>query len=572
MQAQDYLSHIRSMGAVRALGPRQRRLWEELLLMAWVWQTPFSSPGDLLARGVMPQARIYEILDGLLNAGHLINCSLGATKSRQTRYVPTLKGVTFVRERLGWELEWQVTQPGLERISRYIPFLETVYPLAPRLWGSNAAFPLRYHRGPDPDRAEEVIFDEACWMFRFSWVRYNQGRGQKPVHAIAQYVTDDGEEVILPFIWYGSLHGTENLGGLDEVFLGLQASSLPANENAPLPTPPGIVVVCSDRLAALRARREYARAVPKAVITVGGEVTEVMRPVPPRGWLRMIDQPAGRRERPTDGTTGWLSGMPHVQALGNVEASRIFGWVEHWPGSLITQIARGVRLRRSAVREALDLMILHDLVRELEAGFYLGDAGILFIARRDRESANTAKARFSTYIDEKGHYRAQQRRHDRKVADVAVSFGEAGMQAFTGRRVVLNYVGLTQIKSDLWCGISRGDGSVMFAAVEVELSAQKDQAAANKQAPYRVAQSEAGEPCPAFFVTGTAEAAERYAKLGDDLPILVASLGEVTKNPPSGAIWRWRGQRVPATFLLTLCDRYDFVLPVNRMLEYRPPA
>ena len=572
MQAQDYLSHIRAMGAIRALGPRQRRFWEELLVMAWIWQQPCSSPGDLLAHGVIPQARIYDILGGLRNGGHLNACTLGGTKSRQSRYVPTLKGVTFVRERLGWALEWQVTQAGLERISRYLPFLESVYPLAPRLWMSNAAVPLRYHLSPDPDRDDEVIFDEACRMYRFIWVRYNQGRGQNPVHAIAQYVADDGEDVSVPFIWYGSLHGTEHLGDLNEVFLGLQAPGHPPHANAPRPTPPGIVVVCDDLLAALRVRREYDPAVPKAVITACGKVTEVLRPLPPRGWFRAIDQPAGRRERAPDGTTEWLSGSPHAQALGSVETNRIVRWVEHYPGSLITQIARGVRLRRSAVREALDLMILHDLVRELESGFYLGEAGILFIARRDRESPNTAKARFSTYIDEKGQYRAQQRRHDRRVADVAIALQEAGMPPFTGRRLVVNYPGLTQIKSDLWCALPRGDGSVMFAAVEVEFSAQKDEAATKKLTPYRRAQSEAGEPCPAFFVTGTAAAADRFAQLGDDLPMLVASFDEVIKNSPAGPIWRWRGQRVPAAFLLNLCDRDDFRLPAGRMLEYRPLA
>ena len=56
--------------------------------MAWIWQQPFSSPGDLLAHGVIPQARIYDILGGLRNGGHLNACTLGGTKSRQSGTSP----------------------------------------------------------------------------------------------------------------------------------------------------------------------------------------------------------------------------------------------------------------------------------------------------------------------------------------------------------------------------------------------------------------------------------------------------------------------------------------------------
>ncbi len=567
MQPHDYLRHLRLMKEIRTLGPLQRQFWEELLVKMWIWQQPYASATDLLVHEVLILARLYEILEFLRNGGYVEAVRLGSMRKRQTRYYLTPKGVNSVRETLGWPLEWQVMKDGLERISRFVPFLEVAYRLSPRLWGSAAAAPLQYPRSLDPERPDVVSFDESCVMYRFNWVRHNPSDRKNSIHVVTQYVNEDLDEVAVPYCWYGRLHGPGTLPDLASLFLGLQSGDAPASPEYPV-IPPGAVFVCADRLAALRVQREYAPHIPKAVVTTDGRVVEVMRPGVPRRLFRMAEQPAGRRPQPPQGIPEWLAESAHGGALDGVENTRVFSKVEDYQGSLITQVARGARIRRDTVRKMLDVMAQHDLVRELEGGYYLGDGGIKFIARRDRESIPMARSRFSTYIEEDGRYRAQQRRHDRKTTDVAIRFQEAGLTPFTGRRMVVNYPHLTQIKPDLWCVLALGDGTVLFVAVEVEFSAKKDKAISDKLLPYRVVQFEIGEPVPVLFVTGTPDAADRVARLGDDLNLLAASYDEVMKNRPDGPIWRWRGQRVTPFHLANLGTRNDLIQAVGRQLGY----
>ena len=538
MRAVNFVEHVKLMPDANLLDPRERLLMEQRLLVLWVCLQPFSSARDLLAHEVLAQPRTYDLLARLRRDGYLVSGYLGWTQYRQQRYIPTLRGINFLREEVGLDMGWQMTREGLERISRYVAFFEMAYQLAPRLWKSNAAAPLRYGVDIPPDGYEEILFDEWSAMYQFIWVRNHQ------LHAIAEYVNGYNEVVSVPFIWYGWQHGPRKLDGLDSVYRGLEVPDHPGY-NGPGTSPPGIVFVCADRLSALRVQREFAPDIPKAIVTIDGQVLERLRPEPPRRFFRKNDQLPGRAKVP-DGTLQWLEESPHGAALNGVEAARIFRWVENFSGSQITQVARGVGLPRSRVREALDTMIQHDLVWELEGAFYVGPAGIQFIYRRDRQSAKTVESRFSTYIAEDGRYRRQQRRHDRRVAQVAIRFQEAGMAPFTGRRLTLNYPNVTQVKPDLWLAVPRRDGTVMIAAVEVEFSAKDDGAISKKLLPYRTAQWAAGEEWPLYVVAGSPQAANRFARLGDDLPLLVASYDEVNKRGPAGPLWRCRGQQAPA--------------------------
>ena len=99
------------------------------------------------------------------------------------------------------------------------------------------------------------------------------------------------------------------------------------------------------------------------------------------------------------------------------------------------------------------------------------------------------------------------------------------MAPFTGRRLTLNYPNVTQVKPDLWLAVPRGDGTVMIAAVEAEFSAKDDGAISKKLLPYRTSEWAAGEAWPLYVVAGTPEAADRFARLGDDLPLLAAPYG-----------------------------------------------
>ena len=564
MNGRDYLGFLRIMQAARSAGSRQRRNLEVSALLYWIWKQPWASVSDLVAHGQFTSQRVSDLVTVLGDSGYLFACSLGATRSRQRRYALTLKGVRFIRERLGLDLEWPVTQEGLERLTRYMPFLELAYALAPRLWRSNAALPLRYDQNPNPELDTETAFDHQAVMHRFIWVKSH------PVHAIAEYVNPDGDEVAVPLIWYGSQHGSGRLGdgSLAGVFRGLVPPDDP-DYNGPPASPPGVVVLCADGLAALRVQSLFAPDIPKVVLTSAGQVVETLRPVPPQRRFRMIEQPSGRVELP-DSVTEWLAGSPHGEALNRVESVRIFGRVEQYPGSLISHVAKGANVRTNVARAALGLMIQHDLVRELERGFYLGEEGMKFIARRDRLHIQTVRAFFATYLAEDGGYRRQQRRHDRGVAKLDILFREQGTTVAPGRRMVLDFPGLTQLKPDLWVAVPVGDGTVVWVAVELEYSATKTAAIACKLNSFRLASSEGGLAVPFVVVTGTAKAADAFARLGDDLPMLSTSEAELRKGSIHDPIWRWRGRRVPLSHLLTLAHSDNLVQRTDRMVEYRP--
>lgn len=565
MNASSYLSFLRTMRAAREVGSRQRQNLERALILYWIWQTPWASVGDLVSHGLLTAQRVSELLTPLADSGYVVACSLCSTRYRQRRYALTLKGTRFVRERFRLDLAWQVTREGLERLSRYAPFLELAYPLAPRLWRSTAVQPLRYKLTPDPERDDEVEFGGQTLIYSFIWVSNDQ------VHALGRYVNPSGDEVTIPFVWYGSQHGARPLGDgtLRSVFRGLVLPDHPDYTGAPA-SPAGVVVLCADGLAALRVQRQFAPDIPRAVITSDKKVVvETLRPVPPRGRFRMIEQPAGRIGVP-DGIRGWLADSPHGETLSSAESNRIFRWVEWYQGSLTSHVAMGAKVRNDMARQALDLMIQHDLVVELEKGFYLGNAGITFVSQRDRIHIQTVKSLFATYIAEDGKYRRQQRRHDRGVAKLAIRFQKLGLVAVPGRRMVLNFPDLTQIKPDLWVAVPRGDGSVLWIAVELEYSAKDDGKITSKVVPYRLALFEAGEAVPCAVVTGTPEAAQRFTQLGDDLPMLSALEKEFHKGSLQDRMWHWRGQCVPLSHLLTLAQGDGLIQRTDRKLEYWP--
>ena len=295
MNGSQYLRFLETMRAARAAGSRHRRALEEGILLLWIWEEPFASVADLVARDEFTSQRVSDLVRGLDDSGYVGVCSLGSRRNRQQRYFLKLKGVLSVRETFGLPLEWQVTQAGLERISRYTTFLEVAYRLAPRLWRSTAAVPLRYGQSPDPDIDSEVAFDARAVMHRFIWVRNHA------VHAVPEYVNPNGDFVAVPFVRFGSQHGPGAMGdgSLAGVFRGLVRPDGPAYTGPPA-SPPGVVFLCADELAGLRVQNQFAPDIPRAVVISAGQVVETLRPVPPRKRFHMIERPARRVGAPDD--------------------------------------------------------------------------------------------------------------------------------------------------------------------------------------------------------------------------------------------------------------------------------
>ena len=334
MNGPEYLDFLENMRAARASGVRRREAMEVMMLFHWLGQQPFACVGDLAAHGELTSQRVSHLLSVMSDRGYVIACSLGSGQSRQRRYVLSLAGAIFMT-RFGLTPGWQNTREGMERLTWSIPLLEVAYSLAPRLWRSSAAMALQYHPCPGACANREPTMDDRAVMHRFTWVR-----SRHKVGAVAEYVNPSGEEVAVPLLWHGSQHGPNRIGDatLASLFRGIVPPEGPDDGEAPV-SPPGAVIICADAFAALQVSRQFAPDVPKAVVTTAWEVVETLSPVPPRGRIRMIDKPADRVGVP-DGIGGWLARTSHGAALEGVEASRVFSWVEAWPGSLISHVVR----------------------------------------------------------------------------------------------------------------------------------------------------------------------------------------------------------------------------------------
>ena len=114
-----------------------------------------------------------------------------------------------------------------------------------------------------------------------------------------------------------------------------------------------------------------------------------------------------------------------------------------------------------------------------------------------------------------------------------------------GWRRVMNLQGSTQIQPDLWILIPGDQGTYVWHTVEFERSATDEPAINRKLAPYQIFAEEMF-PLPMLLVCETREAAGRFLRIGDDLPMLVSTLGEVLHGDFEGdaSVWSYGNARV----------------------------
>ena len=204
--------------------------------------------------------------------------------------------------------------------------------------------------------------------------------------------------------------------------------------------------------------------------------------------------------------------------MTDVLTDRVLRWIELFPTCNQSGIAIGLSHNRQQVGKCLASLTRAGLI-EAKAGRYeLTDPGANFAARQDRVSPGTVKGRYNTGREKP--------RHKVGLARLAVRFREKKLRVAPGWRRVMNLQGETQIQPDLWLLIPGDQGTYVWHTVEFERSATGEAEINKKLAPYQIFADEVF-PLPMLMICESPDAAERFLRIGDDLPMLVSTLDEV---------------------------------------------
>ena len=506
---------------------------DDLIALSLVEQYPFCSASDLALHGIFSAQKLTDLLDSLYDGGYVARLNVGRRFQAQTRHHILRKGLNTVRQEFNTPVSWQDTAQGLEAIFRFLPIVETLNRLVPRLWtiGAIQDLPLVMPSHCAPEAAV-LRFDHTTKPARFQWLQSTQ-RGV--LTAAAFYRNDDGAELLLPFVWQGLQHRTGRLAAdFAEVYEDLPGDCdfWYGTDRRPL----GAVIVVPDQLGAMRVNDVLDAAIPAAIVDQTGVVLQKLIPVLPQGGMR-LPVPPNPRVGNLASLSSTLAEDPALSTVTDVLTDRVLRWIELFEGCNQSGITRALSHNRKQVGRRLASLARAGLVEEEGGRYELTDAGRNFAARQDRVSPGTVKGRYNTGREKP--------RHKVGLARLAVRFRERRLHVAPGWRRVMNLQGSTQIQPDLWILIPGDQGTYVWHTVEFERSATDEPAINRKLAPYQIFAEEMF-PLPMLLVCETREAAGRFLRIGDDLPMLVSTLGEVLHGDFEGdaSVWSYGNARV----------------------------
>ena len=253
---------------------RRRKNEEDFLeeitaVLSLVWQMPLGSVTDLLKfpnTDLASRATLISRLDWLERRDYIGSETVGWVRRRCRRFYLHAKGVYWVMKRLGVPLEWAVTEEGLWTLRFQMPALETLYPLLPDLWRSGAV----------------ASASQGDWqLVKLSLL------GTGNILALAEYGRPDpapeaGDRRIVAFVWYGvrSPRGS----------VAKDLSDVMTKVGGPKPVISGVVIIAADRFAGMCVRLDLDLELPRAIVTVDGEVVEQLDEMIPSGPIPPIYQ------------------------------------------------------------------------------------------------------------------------------------------------------------------------------------------------------------------------------------------------------------------------------------------
>ena len=571
-----------------ARGTRAQRLEDEtmeLLRMIYVLLMP--GVADLLGFNTLSQSKLYTLISRAEDAGLIKTVKVGQTFELQNRVILTHKGIIRVCAHFSLPLKEQLCADSVAENLNRLRLYEPTIRLLPRLFSSGAVrTPLYFQRDPGDDPHMDIIEQHA----RLEDIDWLESAQENSVHAIAWYRTALGHLVWVPVITTGFHHISHAQAERDALLsrearinptVGLDV--VPAFLHGLRPaTPLGIVHVVIDPLAGLFVQRHYPgpmslAALPAAIVDASGIILRQMTPRMPLGRIERPPACTKRIGLPEEELEKLL-GTQKVQAMMGVTQRKIFEWVNGIQGCTVKQIADGVGHGNGDVKQIIDEFTDAELMIKFDDCIYLGDAGRVAAAFRDRMHPNAVHGRFRLLTSKDPSERLRNRAHEQAVALVKDRLKRGGIMAFEGWRLEITYPGKggTQVRPDLWALVPLGDGTAMWCAVEVERSAANKAAIARKLGPLRVAR-ECGEEWPVLVVAGKGVRSEKgwnhdlaaarlFASQGDDLPLLAIPFYQAMQGRMTGPDQGWLrdGERVPVTHLRAISKRRDLIVSLER--------
>ena len=527
-------------------------------VLSLLWQMSLASVSNLASRlelrGTSRTATIND-LEWLYAGDYVGRIERGWRQKAKLRYFLTSKGIAAAMAASGESLEWGVTEAALKRLLRQGQLVEMLYDTAPVLFGSNAVCEDRRRQYP---------------LVKLEWL------SQGPVAAMAEYQLNFRADapfrrLTVPFVWYG-IRPKPNLlpRELNQWPDGV-ATSCGQRKGEPARLS-GVVILAADRLSGMRARRDLAPDIPRAIVTVDDanrwSVIETMQPsIFTAATMTSARTPAGPGV--PERVETHLERDPVLSNCAGRTDYKLLTAIEEWPGCRAGQLARLCRHPASAVRRAVDRFAAAGLVeREGGGEIYPTDLILRAAEERDRLGHRKTRGRAGAERSPSGGRRIHMSRHESGVIELAIRFRQERIFVAAGWRMVVDHHGQTQVSPDLWALIPMGDGRGLWHGVEYERSATSEGAIERKLRPYRAA-LEMGMGLPLLMVCETEAAATRFEVLGAELPMSVAVYRDVQGRPFNGPTSPWQrdGATVDVGHLsrVPLCsrenrERWEYIL------------
>ena len=568
---------------------RAQQLESDLMDLLWmVYVLLMPGVRDLAGFDRMSDSKLYTLIRRAEGAGRIRVVKVGQTFEQQTRVILTNKGIHQVCAHFSLPLKPQLCAGGSRQTIARLRLYEPLMRLLPRLFRSGAiATPLVFQRDPGDD-PREVTIDESTQLVDIDWLESTQ---ENSLHAIGWYRTGAGDLIWVPIVTVGFHHSSARQAERDRDLPLAGRINPTAGQNA-VPafvygmrpaTPPGIVYVVLDRLAGWSIQRQYTpadivTALPAAIVEASGEIIRRMNPSMPMGRIERPPAYTGRVGLP-EGELEELLQAPRTKAMMGIPRRKVFEWVNGIQGCNTRLIANGVGHDHGDVKAIITDYVDAGLMIIYDDCVYLWDAGRVAAATRDRLHPNVVHGRLGHLTSEDPSQRLHDRVHEQAVALVKAEFLHSGIPAYEGWRLEVTYPGAggTQIRPDLWVLVPLADGTAMWCAVEVERSAAGNAAIERKISPFRIAR-DFKEEWPVLVVAGKGvrsdkgrrddlTAAQRFATLGSDLPLLAIPFHQAIQGRMTGSDQGWlhAGETVPITHLRTIANRRDLIVrPGNR--------
>ncbi len=505
-----------------AMFKRTVQLEEDIrLIIEWLWMMPLLALPELAEVSGLSYHRCRSVMLRMYDQGLVSSVALGMTVDQVDRWFLTTSGVHHAVTRLGYAIEWQVSERGLRFLIQRLPMLEARYSMAARLWSldkQRRTAPI--YRTPNPDE-EPLTFPHDLALQRFQWQR------DSDIHAIMTY--EHGAWV--PWIWVGAMTTGPLLR--DKAARGRERIATDPQSGTPL-SPAAVVLVGQDFIAGALASGVWTGD-HVMVVTAKGRLLKPMRP---QDFTRPYREDATVNELGApENIRGWVETDPVVSALNGKPQYNLFQFVAQWPGGSIGQLTRRFRDSHRHVSDRLKKLAKPGILVELDGSWYLGRPGMLAAARMDRISHHSIYGALDVYLREDGVHRRRQQKHDRAVIDTILADPLTVEDASHGRRAVLNLPDRTQVAPDAYAPWPGADGRKEFWRIEVELAARHDSTATRKVSPYRLVLQHTGSNIRFAMVLGTDAAEAAFLRVGRGLNMRTTTLHRLRKS--DGDIWRY---------------------------------